>query len=101
MSISLNGRFLCRKSKWNHVTSPFSVQTIISSENLSAGDALRELDTRKSIESDFILVNGDVVSNICLKDVIAEHNKRRQADKNAIMSILVRKVSPLHRIRSL
>ncbi|KTW27685.1 hypothetical protein T552_02125 [Pneumocystis carinii B80] len=87
------------KSKWNDIASPFSVQTIISSENLSAGDVLRELDARKWIESDFLLINGDVVSNISLKEVISEHNKRRQTDKNAIMSILVQKVSPFHRIR--
>ncbi|KTW31029.1 translation initiation factor eIF2B catalytic subunit epsilon [Pneumocystis jirovecii RU7] len=89
------------QSKWNQPASPFSVHTIISSESLSPGDALREMDTRKLIESDFILINGDVVSNVPLKKMLMEHDTRRQINKNAIMTMLVRKANPFHRTRFL
>lgn len=47
---------------------------IITSNNcLSAGDALRDIDQRGVVRSDpFILVSGDVVSNIDLKSVIKQ-----------------------------
>lgn len=47
---------------------------IITSNNcLSAGDALRDIDQRGVVRSDpFILVSGDVVSNIELKSVIKQ-----------------------------
>ncbi|KAG5518139.1 hypothetical protein PMAC_003325 [Pneumocystis sp. 'macacae'] len=87
------------QSKWNQPASPFSVYTIISSEGLSPGDALREMDTRKLIETDFVLINGDVVSNVPLKNILMEHNTRKQMNKNAIMTMLVRKTNPFHRTR--
>ncbi|KAG5437118.1 hypothetical protein PCANB_001239 [Pneumocystis canis] len=87
------------KSKWNQPTSPFSIHIIITSENLSPGDALRELDAKKLIESDFILINGDVVSNVPLKNILIEHDARRQVNKNIIMTMLVLKASPFHRTR--
>ncbi|KAG4304648.1 hypothetical protein PORY_002041 [Pneumocystis oryctolagi] len=90
-----------KQSKWNLPSSPFSVHTIISSENLSPGDMLRELDTKKLIESDFVLVNGDVVSNVSLKNMLKEHNARRKTNKNAIMTMLLRKASPFHHTRFL
>lgn len=47
---------------------------IITSNNcLSAGDALRDIDQRGVVRSDpFVLVSGDVVSNIDLKSVIKQ-----------------------------
>lgn len=49
---------------------------IITSNNcLSAGDALREIDHKGVVRSDpFVLVSGDVVSNINLKSVIKQVN---------------------------
>lgn len=72
----------------------------MSRESLSVGDALRELDSKQLITSDFILVSGDVVSNVPLNEVLKEHRKRREDDKNAIMTMVVREASPFHRTRA-
>ncbi|EEB07383.1 translation initiation factor eIF2B epsilon subunit [Schizosaccharomyces japonicus yFS275] len=87
-------------SKWNTSASPFKVYTIVSRESLSVGDALRELDAKQLITSDFILVSGDVVSNVPLADVLAKHRARREVDKNSIMTMVVREASPYHRTRA-
>jgi translation initiation factor eIF-2B subunit epsilon len=48
---------------------------------------LRELDTR--LTSDFILISGDTVGNVDLTAAVAEHRKRRETDKNAIMTMVL------------
>ncbi|CAI2199571.1 5832_t:CDS:2, partial [Funneliformis geosporum] len=67
----------------------------------SVGDALRELDSKQLINSDFILISGDVVSNIHLKQVLDAHRARKNTDKNAIMTMVVKEASPFHRTRAL
>ncbi len=62
-----------RKSKWSSASSPCKITTITSEGCLSVGDALREIDGQSLIKSDFILVNGDLVSNMNLKALIQEH----------------------------
>jgi len=63
-----------RSSKWSYGNSNApTVQTIVSQEFLSIGDALRELDAKQIISSDFILIAGDVVSNLELNKVMEEH----------------------------
>lgn len=57
-------------SKW---PSTITVRCINSASCLSAGDALRELDSLGLIRSDpFILISGDVISNMDLKKAIGE-----------------------------
>ncbi|BFZ60833.1 translation initiation factor eIF-2B epsilon subunit, GEF [Saitoella coloradoensis] len=89
-----------KNSKWALSSSPFTVHTIVSPESMSVGDALRELDAKQLITSDFVLVSGDVVSNIPLDDILKEHRARREADKDAIMTMVVREASPTHRTRA-
>ncbi|CAN0203281.1 unnamed protein product [Ectocarpus sp. 12 AP-2014] len=49
------------------------VRIITSNNCLSAGDALRDIDQRGVVRSDpFVLVSGDVVSNLDLKSVIKQ-----------------------------
>ncbi|CAG8733574.1 2809_t:CDS:10 [Cetraspora pellucida] len=48
------------------------INTIATSEARSVGDALRELDAKQLINSDLILIYGDVVSNIHLDKVFSE-----------------------------
>ncbi|KAF9929030.1 hypothetical protein FBU30_001939 [Linnemannia zychae] len=81
-------------------SSNMKINTIVSQELMSVGDAMRELDAKQLIDTDFILVTGDVVSNMKLDQVLEEHRARRQADKSAIMTMVLKKASPQHRSRS-
>ena len=47
--------------------------TIVSEDCISVGDALRDIDAKGLIKSDFVLVNGDLISNMKLKKVIENH----------------------------
>ncbi|KAF9199831.1 hypothetical protein BGZ49_010007 [Haplosporangium sp. Z 27] len=81
-------------------SSSMKIHTIVSQECMSVGDAMRELDAKQLIDTDFILVTGDVVSNMKLDKVLDEHRARRQADKSAIMTMVLKKSSPQHRSRA-
>jgi len=60
---------------------------------LSAGDALRELDSLGCIRSDpFVLISGDVISNMDLKKAMAFHKTRREQDHNAILTVCLKPV---------
>ncbi|KAL7267853.1 translation initiation factor eIF-2B epsilon subunit, GEF [Rhizina undulata] len=90
-----------RSSKWNMPSSPFrTCQIMVSTSSMSVGDAMRELDDKHLIETDFLLVNGDFVSNLPLEEVLAEHRKRRTADKNAIMTMILREAGSAHRTKA-
>jgi len=65
---------------------------IASSNCVSAGEALRLVDHKHVVRNDFILVSGDVVTNIDLKDALAKHRERRKKEKLAIMTLCLRKV---------
>lgn len=78
------------KSKW---PSTISVRCIHSGSCASVGDALREIDKLAIINSDpFILITGDVISNMDLKKAISAHKERRKLDNDAIMTIVLKKV---------
>lgn len=59
---------------------------------------MRDLDGRDLITGDFLLVSGDVVSNIDLEPILAKHRARRDKDKNSIMTIILREAG-LHNHR--
>lgn len=75
------------------------IQVITSPECSSIGDALRDIDTKAIIQGDFILVSGDVVSNMNLTRALNAHNERRKIDKNMIMTMVLKPSTPLHRSR--
>jgi translation initiation factor eIF-2B subunit epsilon len=76
------------------------VRCIPSSACLSAGDALRELDAMGVIRSDpFILISGDVISNMDLRKAIEFHKERRKVDADAIMTVVFKDVKPSGGIR--
>ncbi|KAL8768446.1 MAG: hypothetical protein Q9209_005352 [Squamulea sp. 1 TL-2023] len=87
-------------SKWKLPTSPFKNLTLCKSDAASAGDALRDLDNRDLITGDFLLVFGDVVSNIALEPALARHRARREKDKNAIMTMILREAGVHHRTKT-
>ncbi|KAG9237844.1 nucleotide-diphospho-sugar transferase [Amylocarpus encephaloides] len=80
-------------TKWyppNSIASPFNTLEIVKTTARSVGDALRDLDARDLITGDFLLVHGDLVSNLPIDQALAAHRARRTADKNAIMTIVLR-----------
>lgn len=85
-----------RKARWLGQPA-FVVHTIVSTDCLSAGDALRLVDQRNCVRGDFVLVSGDTVSNMSLAGVLAEHRARRARDKLAILTVVTKKVSAAHR----
>lgn len=89
-----------KQSKWASAFVPFKVQTIELPNTMSVGDAMRDIDARGIITSDFLLISGDVVCNIDFDKVWDAHVRRKKEDKNCIMSMVLRKASALHRSRS-
>ncbi|KAK9320508.1 nucleotide-diphospho-sugar transferase [Lipomyces orientalis] len=87
-------------SRWSNPSSPFTIETVLSPESVSVGDAMRDLDAKGLITSDFLLVSGDIVCNVPFDKVLAKHRQRRAKDKNAIMTMVLREASPLHRTRA-
>ena len=54
---------------------------------------MRELDSQGLIRSDpFVLISGDVVSNMDLKKAIEFHKARRKEDMNAIMTVALKPI---------
>ena len=48
--------------------------SVISSETFqSMGDVLRDLDAKALIRNDFVLLYGDCIANVSLKDAFAQH----------------------------
>jgi translation initiation factor eIF-2B subunit epsilon len=62
----------------------------------SMGEAMREVYSRGNIRGDFILVSGDVVSNIKLEPALKAHKRRREEEKNkdAVRAPLARPPAP-------
>ncbi|OQR91949.1 translation initiation factor eIF-2B subunit epsilon [Achlya hypogyna] len=77
-------------------------QCILAPTCLTAGDAIRELDRMQLVRSDpFILISGDVVSNMNLKAAIESHEARKKKDSTSIMTVVMKEVQVHHDIRPL
>ncbi|ELR12007.1 eIF4gamma/eIF5/eIF2-epsilon domain containing protein [Acanthamoeba castellanii str. Neff] len=87
------------QSRWTE-TPNVVIRTIASTRCLSTGDALREIYNLQIISSDFVLVSGDVISNMKLQPVLQAHRARRKQDKSTIMTVVYKKAAPNHRSRS-
>eukprot|EP00112_Aurelia_sp_Birch-Aquarium-sp1_P007013 Seg1766.1 transcript_id=Seg1766.1/GoldUCD/mRNA.D3Y31 product="Translation initiation factor eIF-2B subunit epsilon" protein_id=Seg1766.1/GoldUCD/D3Y31 len=90
------------KAKWSQ-SKECTIQVVISSSQdcMSFGDALREIDREGLIRSDFLIVPGDLISNVKLKEHIQEHKIRRKKEKNSVMTMLYRVAKPRHFSRCL
>ncbi|KAG5459440.1 MAG: nucleotide-diphospho-sugar transferase [Olpidium bornovanus] len=87
-----------RQSRWSKLHAGLKVELIVSQEVLSVGDVLRDIDRRKQlIPEDFILVGGDVVSNLKADRIVDDFKEKRKADKNIIMSMALKEASHDHR----
>ncbi|KAK3757542.1 hypothetical protein RRG08_032710 [Elysia crispata] len=90
-----------RNSKWQDGrTSAMTVETLLSDSCISVGDALREIDAKSLIRSDFLLITGNLVANVDLSQVVEEHKQRTQGkDKSSVMTLLFKTAQPGHRAR--
>ena len=59
----------------------------------SEGDALRHLDQLDVIKGDFVLMKGDIVTNMSLTAVLQQHRARAQRDKSMLMSLVLKQVN--------
>ncbi|XP_005102163.1 translation initiation factor eIF-2B subunit epsilon [Aplysia californica] len=90
-----------RQSKWQDCGSPMAVTAVMSDSCLSMGDALREIDSKALIRTDFILIMGDIVANMDIGQVVKEHKARTQGkDKSSVMTLVFRVAQPGHRART-
>jgi translation initiation factor eIF-2B subunit epsilon len=77
--------------------STMSVTVVKDNFVTNAGDALRELDKRNLVQSDpFILMFGDVVTNVDIGEALATHKERHKKDSSAIMTLLMKSVGATH-----
>ncbi|KAK9841354.1 hypothetical protein WJX74_004422 [Apatococcus lobatus] len=68
----------------------FKVHIVVSTNCRSAGEALRLIDQKDVIKSNFILVSGDVVANLNIQPALQQHRTRRESDPNSIMTLLMK-----------
>ncbi|KJA27539.1 hypothetical protein HYPSUDRAFT_198273 [Hypholoma sublateritium FD-334 SS-4] len=90
-----------KDSKWSKPGSGMKIVPIMTAkETFSPGDAMRDVYTRGLVTSDFVLVMGDLVSNIRIDDVVRAHKERRRTNKDAIMTMVVKPSGGMHRTRT-
>lgn len=77
-------------SKWLSESSPFKSLTMLRCMATSVGDIMRDLDQKQLINGDFICVSGDIISDFPINKALKAHKQRRELDKNAIMTMLLR-----------
>lgn len=80
--------------------SPFNTLEMIRSTSNSIGDAMRDMDNRALLSGDFLVVYGDIISNLPLEAAIQAHRERRAKDKNAIMTMVLREAGTNHRTKA-
>ena len=66
---------------------------------MSIGDALRDLDTKQVLKNDFVLVSGDMITNMDVSIALGRHRQIKESDKNCIMTMVMKSVGPQHRSR--
>ncbi|EGC31039.1 hypothetical protein DICPUDRAFT_40532 [Dictyostelium purpureum] len=88
-----------QSSRWSNLPG-VSVKCMTGRDCRTTGDALRGVYNAQVIQSDFILITGDVVSNMNLQKALQVHKARKEVDKNNIMTMVFKQASPTHRTRS-
>ena len=72
----------------------FIVTAIESNNCVSVGDALCFIDQWNVVRGDFVLVSGNTVSNMSLRQALQEHKERRRKDKFSVMTMVVKHTKP-------
>ncbi|KAL5529232.1 hypothetical protein ACEPAG_5217 [Sanghuangporus baumii] len=89
-----------RESRWSKPGSGITITPIVTAkETFSPGDAMRDIYTHGILSSDFVLVYGDLVSNVRIDEVVRLHKERRRANRDTIMTIVVKESGTTHRTR--
>lgn len=89
-----------RESKWSKPGSGLKIIPIVTAkQTFTPGDALRDIYTHGIITNDFVLVTGDLVSNVRIDEVVRVHKERRKVDRDAIMTMVVKESGVTHRTR--
>ncbi|KAH7889309.1 nucleotide-diphospho-sugar transferase [Phlebopus sp. FC_14] len=90
-----------KNSKWSNPSAGLKIVPIVTAkETFSPGDAMRDIYTHGIITTDFVLVTGDLVSNVRIDEVVRVHKERRKTNKDAIMTMVVKESGVRHRTRS-
>ena len=90
-----------QESRWMSPTSPVKLRIVLSEDCPSVGDALRDIDSQSLIHSDFVLVSGDLVANMELKEMIERHKEMKKKDKLTVMTCIYKRAKPDHPTRSI
>ncbi|XP_052825505.1 translation initiation factor eIF-2B subunit epsilon [Octopus bimaculoides] len=88
-----------RDAGW-YKKSSLIVTVVILKGCYSLGDAMRDIDNRALIRNDFVLLFGDTVANLKLTDIVQIHKKTREANKLAVMTLIMKTAKPGHPARS-
>jgi len=89
-----------RNSRWSHPSTGLKIVPLMTTrETFSPGDAMRDIYTHGIIPSDFVLVSGDLISNIRIDEIVRVHKDRRKTNENAIMTMVVKESGARHRTR--
>lgn len=87
-------------SRWSQPSSGLKIVPIVTAQDtFSAGDAMRDVYTHGVITGDFVLVHGDLVSNVRIDEVVRAHKARRKVNKNMIMTMVVKEAGAGHRTK--
>ena len=81
-------------SRWKSSKSPFDSVTFLRCLASSVGDVMRDLDQKHLMAGDFVVVSGDIISNFPIDRAMRQHKTRREKDKNAIMTMVLREAEP-------
>ncbi|KAK4937537.1 translation initiation factor eIF-2B epsilon subunit, GEF [Elasticomyces elasticus] len=81
-------------SRWKSHRSPFESLSFLRCVASSVGDVMRDLDQKHLLAGDFIIISGDVISNFPIEKALKQHKARREKDKNAIMTMVLRETLP-------
>ena len=79
-------------SRWKLHSSPFKKIVFLRCVATSVGDVMRDLDQKHILARDFIVVSGDIVCDFPISKALKKHKARREKDKNAIMTMLLREI---------
>jgi translation initiation factor eIF-2B subunit epsilon len=86
-------------SEWVLDSSPFKNFVFLRDDTATCvGDVMRNLDSKHIFDKsgDFLVVSGDIVSDYPVEKALKKHRQRRERNKDAIMTMLLRETPAGH-----